>query len=201
MECFVDNCPLNRFPTGVFALHSSPNADGKANRPAACLAVHADKWLTKSICSFYTELRRQPANKLRPPSTRVAYNFARRSASPIQCFTLCPETSRCDKVCLYVQSGPKNAATDSWQQLSQILTDLGNFFTERFLSKFEVKRILNIPPHLPYVATLPCETLMSAKQAINDKLQGTVATYLRCDGVVNNQIKKGLLLSVWVKMF
>jgi len=49
-----------------------------------------------------------------------------------------------------------------------------------------------------YVATLPCETLMSAKQAINDKLQGSVATYLRCDvqWVVNNQIKKGLLLSL-----
>jgi len=43
-------------------------------------------------------------------------------------------------------------------------------------------------PHLAYVAALPCETLMSAKQAINDKLQGNVATYLRCDGVVNNQI-------------
>jgi len=37
---------------------------------------------------------------------------------------------------------------------------------------------------------------MSAKQAINDKLQGSVATYLSCDGVVNNQIKEGLLLSV-----
>jgi len=40
---------------------------------------------------------------------------------------------------------------------------------------------------------------MSAKQAINDKLQGSVATYLRFGGVVNNQIKKGLLLSLWVK--
>jgi len=39
---------------------------------------------------------------------------------------------------------------------------------------------------------------VSAKQAINDKLQGSVATYLRCVGVVNNQIKKGLLLSLWV---
>ena len=39
---------------------------------------------------------------------------------------------------------------------------------------------------------------MSAKQAINDKLQGSAATCLRCGGVVNNQIKKGLLLSVWV---
>jgi len=30
---------------------------------------------------------------------------------------------------------------------------------------------------------------MSAKQAINDKLQGSVAAYLRCVGVINNQIK------------
>ena len=30
---------------------------------------------------------------------------------------------------------------------------------------------------------------MSAKQAINDKLQGSVASYLRCVGVINNQIK------------
>ena len=37
------------------------------------------------------------------------------------------------------------------------------------------------------------------KQAINDKLQGSVATYLSCGGVVNNQIKKGLLLSLAVK--
>ena len=42
---------------------------------------------------------------------------------------------------------------------------------------------------------------MSAKQAINGKLQGSVATYLKCGGVVNNQIKKGLLLSLWVKIF
>ena len=40
------------------------------------------------------------------------------------------------------------------------------------------------------VATLPCETLMSAKQDINKKLQGSIATYLRCGGVVNNHIKK-----------
>jgi len=40
---------------------------------------------------------------------------------------------------------------------------------------------------------------MSAKQAINDKLQGSVATYLQCGVTVNNQIKKGLLLSLRVK--
>jgi len=61
-------------------------------------------------------------------------------------------------------------------------------FTGRFLCKFAVKWILRIPPQLAYVATLPFETSISAKQAINDKLQGSVATYLRC--VFNNQIKK-----------
>jgi len=40
---------------------------------------------------------------------------------------------------------------------------------------------------------------MSAKQAINDKLQCIIATYLRCGGVVNNQIKNDLLLSLRVK--
>ena len=75
------------------------------------------------------------------------------------------------------------------------------FFILRFLSKFfAVKWISKIPPHFACVATLPCETLMSAKQAINDKLQGSVATYLRCGEVVNNQIKKGLLLSVSKKL-
>ena len=45
------------------------------------------------------------------------------------------------------------------------------FFTERFLGKFAVKCLLKILLYLAYVATLPYETLMSAKQALNDKLQ------------------------------
>jgi len=36
------------------------------------------------------------------------------------------------------------------------------------------------------------QTLISAKQPIDNKLQGSVAKYLRCGGVVNNQIEKGL---------
>ena len=52
------------------------------------------------------------------------------------------------------------------------------------------------PTQHAYIATLPCDTLMSAKQA-------GVATYLRCGRgkVVNNQIRKGLLLSLRVKIF
>jgi len=84
-----------------------------------------------------------------------------------------------------------------------ILSNLNRLkkFTGRFLDKFAVKWILKIPSHLAYVATLPCETLLSAKQALNDKLQGSVAAYLRCSGVVNKQIRKDLLLSLWVKNF
>jgi len=40
---------------------------------------------------------------------------------------------------------------------------------------------------------------MSAKQAIHNKLQGSIAAYLRRGGVDNNQIKKVLLLSLRVK--
>jgi len=84
-------------------------------------------------------------------------------------------------------------ATTLWKNLNLYLK---KNFTERFLGKFVVKWLLKIPPHLAYVATLPCDTSMAAKQAINDKLQGSVATYLRCSGNVNNQIMKGLLLSL-----
>jgi len=37
------------------------------------------------------------------------------------------------------------------------LTDCQKFFTAAFCEKFAVKWLLNIPPHLNYVATLPCE--------------------------------------------
>ena len=70
------------------------------------------------------------------------------------------------------------------------------FFHEKIPCKLALKWILKISPHLAYVSKLPCEILMSAKQSINDKLQGSVATYLRCGGVVNNQIKNGLFLSL-----
>jgi len=98
----------------------------------------------------------------------------------------------------------KSGAANSWPYFYQILTDLKKksfHWKIPCLDKFAVKWILKIPPHLAYVATLPCETLMSAKQAINDKLQGTVATYLRCGELFNNKIKKSLLMSVRMNYF
>ena len=86
-----------------------------------------------------------------------------------------------------------------------ILSNLNRFtifFTGRIPGKFAIKciqksyRTLHMLLH--YVVKHQCQ-LMSAKQANNDKLQGSVAAYLRCGGVVNNQIKKGLLLTLRVK--
>jgi len=91
--------------------------------------------------------------------------------------------------------GRKSGTTEAQAHDHIVLSNLNRLknFTGRFLSKFAVKLkwTLKIPLHLAYVARLPCETLMSAEQTINDKLQGSVATYLRCGGVVNNEIRKG----------
>ena len=68
---------------------------------------------------------------------------------------------------------------------------LQTFFSlKESLVNFAVECILNVPPHLAYIATLPCETVVSAKQAINDKLQGSVAAYLRCDGLLITKLRK-----------
>ena len=74
--------------------------------------------------------------------------------------------------------------------MTTILSNLNRFaifFTGRFLGKFAVKCVLKIPPHLVYVATLPCETLLSAKQAVNDKLQSSVAAYLHLHCIMMQQ--------------
>ena len=46
------------------------------------------------------------------------------------------------------------------------------------------------PPPLAYVAKLPCERLMPEQQTIHDKLQGSVATYLRCGGLLITKLRK-----------
>ena len=37
------------------------------------------------------------------------------------------------------------------------VTDFKNYFTGRLTGKFATNSYLNTPPHLKYVATLPCE--------------------------------------------
>jgi len=48
----------------------------------------------------------------------------------------------------------------------QILTDIKNSFTGTLCKQFVIKSLLNIPPHLNCVATLPRETLMQEKLTI-----------------------------------
>jgi len=58
------------------------------------------------------------------------------------------------------------------------------------LVNFVVKWTLKIPLHFAHVARVPCETLVSAKQAIIDKLQGSVATHLRWVGLLKTNLVK-----------
>ena len=75
----------------------------------------------------------------------------------------------------------KRQMPNSWRQLCYLSTDFQNFSTIRFSNKFTAKYLLNIPPHLICVATVPGETLMSDNEwqsrtnaVISDKLQGTL---------------------------
>jgi len=72
--------------------------------------------------------------------------------------------------CASVQGGPKSGAVHTGTHghnsvKSEPIKVFKNNFTGRFLGKFVVKPkwILKIPPPLAYVATLRCETLLSAK--------------------------------------
>ena len=78
------------------------------------------------------------------------------------------------------------------------------FFTVRYSSDFAAKHLLKTPPHLICVATPACETLMSenerhlqTKVVINEIT--TYSSYIF--KVANNQIQKGLLLSLPLKNF
>ena len=74
-----------------------------------------------------------------------------------------------------------------------ILSNVNRFkknFIETFLDTFAVKRLLKshctLHMLLHYLVKHQCQ-----KTSDCDRLQGSVATYLRCGRVVNNQIKKG----------
>jgi len=84
--------------------------------------------------------------------------------------------------------------------IMQNLNRFKNFLLEDSLVNLQLKGYLKSHRTLYMLlcicCCICCKTLLSAKQVINDKLQGSVVTYLRCGGVVINRIKKGLLLSL-----
>jgi len=67
-----------------------------------------------------------------------------------------------------------------------MLTDFLNSFAGRLNGKFATNSHLKIPPHLKYVATLPCEIRMSEICiVINDKSQDSAAKHLTCDTLLH----------------
>ena len=83
------------------------------------------------------------------------------------------------------------------------VTDFQKSFTEKFFSNFFSKVIIkdHITPHRPTHRYTTLWNINVRKQAINDKWQGSVATYLRCGEIVNNHFNKGVLLSLSVIFF
>jgi len=76
-----------------------------------------------------------------------------------------------------------------------MLTDFQNSFTGRLNGKFATESFLNIPPHLKYVATLPCEIWMSENWwqseiciVINDKSQDSTTKHWSCDGLLHYKL-------------
>jgi len=89
-----------------------------------------------------------------------------------------------------------------------IINRFQNFCTVRFSSKFAATDVFIENFTAPYMRRYTTLWIMNVRKwatvpnynaVTNNKLQGTVVTYLRCDGIGNNKIKKGLLLSLPVK--
>jgi len=59
--------------------------------------------------------------------------------------------------------------------------------------------LLTSPPHLKYVATLPCNLSLIVCFADSNVSQGSVATYTRCGGIFNIHLTANLLRNLLVK--
>jgi len=75
-----------------------------------------------------------------------------------------------------------------------MFTDIKNSFTDKLNNTFAVKWLLSNPPHLKHVATLPCDLSSITVHVSDFRLfsdidvsQGSVATRLRCGGIVNER--------------
>jgi len=90
----------------------------------------------------------------------------------------------------------------TWQQIHGHNLSRFKKITGRFCSKFAVKRLLKIPPHLAYAATLHCETLMPENKQLTTKYKVVhIATYLTCGGVVWQHMQGivGFLITTFCK--
>jgi len=61
---------------------------------------------------------------------------------------------------------------------SILLTIFQNYFTVRIKRKFVIKLSLKIPPHIKYVATLPCEMSSVLKATVENKTTSVTTHYI-----------------------
>ena len=123
-------------------------------------------WIASRSClslewSGRCSVRRTLTNFLYRPNVTYCC-FATFSVAPFSKFI--PRFSRVSLHFIFktYRVGQKKYANVIYTWLRQILSDFQNSFTVTFSWKFAIKLLLNIPPHLKHVATLPCEILMSA---------------------------------------
>jgi len=74
-------------------------------------------------------------------------------------------------------------------------------FTHGLSNKPFLIWLLTTPPHLKYVATLPCNVSLMACIADSNVSQCSVATYAMCGGISNIHLTANLLRNLPVKKF
>jgi len=72
-------------------------------------------------------------------------------------------------------------------------------FTPTLSNKLVLICLLTTPPHLQYVATVPCNLSSVACFADINVSQGSVATYVRCGGIFDSHLTANLLRNLPVK--
>jgi len=95
------------------------------------------------------------------------------------------------------QSAYNHALACNFAKYSPIL----NFFTRTLSNKPFLSWLLTTPPHLKYVATLPCNLSLMACFAHINVSQGSVATHARCSGIFSIHLTANLPKNLPVKCF
>ena len=86
----------------------------------------------------------------------------------------------CSKMLLYMIRG-RLVTSCLW--LPQMFTYFKNCFTRKLNNKSIVKWVLNSPPHLKHVATLPCDLLLITMHASDFRLFSNIDLLLYCGTV------------------
>ena len=114
------------------------------------------------VCQLHVlDISRQVNSKLPGAPVRLQLDYClgdhpQQKSRQGQCITCTVHVSV--RICRIYRVAQKTIVNHKvFPYLCQIFTDSQNFFTGAFCGKFVIKWLLNIPPHLNYVATLSCK--------------------------------------------